>query len=94
LARSAAPTNFNMVVLVLFGTSALLLAVTGVYGITAYAVQQRGREIAIRLALGATPGRIHRMVLSQGLSLVATSVAIGLLRRSGSAACCAERSSA
>ena len=79
LARSAAPTNFNMVVLLLFGGAALLLAVTGVYGVSAYAVQQRGREIAIRLALGATPARIQRMVLGQGLRLVGASLAIGLV---------------
>jgi hypothetical protein len=79
LARSAAPTNFNMVVLVLFGSAALLLAVTGVYGVTAYAVQQRGREIAVRWALGATPARLQRMVLWQGLRLVGASLAIGFV---------------
>jgi predicted permease len=77
LARSAAPTNFNMVLLLLFGSSALLLAVTGVYGVTAYAVQQRTREIAVRLALGATPARVQGMVFWQGLRLVAASLAIG-----------------
>jgi predicted permease len=77
LARSAAPTNFNMVLLLMFGSSGLLLAVTGVYGVTAYAVQQRTREIAIRLALGATPARVQGMVLWQGLLLIAASLAIG-----------------
>jgi len=78
LAQSAAPTNFNMILLLLFGSSAMLLAVTGVYGVTAYAVQQRTREIAIRMALGATRARLQKSMFWQGLRLVAASLAIGL----------------
>lgn len=56
----------------------MLLAVTGVYGVTAYAVQQRTREIAIRMALGATRARLQKSMFWQGLRLVAASLAIGL----------------
>jgi putative ABC transport system permease protein len=77
LSVSAAPTTFSMTLLSLLGGSALLLAVTGVYGVTSYLMQQRMREIGVRLALGASPGRLQRMVLLQGLKLIATSLALG-----------------
>jgi putative ABC transport system permease protein len=78
LTRSVAPMSFNMILLALFGGAALLLAMTGVYGVTAYAIQQRTREIALRMALGATPGRLQTSIFLQGLRLVAASVVIGL----------------
>jgi putative ABC transport system permease protein len=56
----------------------LVLAVAGVFGVLAYSVAQRTREIGVRIALGATPGTILKMVLGQGLLTVAIGVAIGL----------------
>jgi putative ABC transport system permease protein len=61
-----------------FGLLSLLLAAVGLYGILAYAVSRRTREIGIRIALGARPGAVLRMVLRQGLILTLLGVGIGL----------------
>jgi predicted permease len=73
----AAP-RFLMAILTGFALFATLLASLGIYGVTAYAVQQREREVAIRVALGATPGAILRLFLRQGGLVLAIGVAGGL----------------
>jgi ABC-type antimicrobial peptide transport system permease subunit len=71
--------RFNLLLVGVFALAALLLAMAGVYGVLAYAVAQRTREIGVRIALGATPGNILKMVLGQGLVTVAIGTAIGLV---------------
>jgi ABC-type antimicrobial peptide transport system permease subunit len=61
------------------GVLAFLLAVTGLYGVVAYAVARRTRELGIRIALGATPHDAIRLVLRQGLTLALIGVGVGLL---------------
>jgi putative ABC transport system permease protein len=78
LARSTARENFNMLVLTIFGCSALFLAAIGIYGLMAYSVAQRGHEIGIRLALGAESSYIRNMVVLQGPQLALTGVIFGL----------------
>ena len=60
-----------------FGLLALLLAALGLYGVMAYAVTKRTREMGVRLALGATPGQLMRLIATDGLHLALTGVAIG-----------------
>jgi ABC-type antimicrobial peptide transport system permease subunit len=60
------------------GVMGLLMAVIGLYGVVAYAVSRRTREIGIRIAIGATPGAVARMVLSQGGVFTVAGLAIGL----------------
>jgi len=71
--------RFALQVVGLFGILALLLASVGIYGVIAYSVNQRTREIGIRVALGASRTAILRWVLKQGLLLIAAGIAIGLL---------------
>jgi ABC-type antimicrobial peptide transport system permease subunit len=61
-----------------FAAVALLLSVVGVYGVMSYFVQQHAREIGIRIALGGRPETVRRMVVGQGLRVVAFGVAVGL----------------
>jgi predicted permease len=78
LSRSLAQTSFTLVMLAIAGAMALLLGLVGIYGVIAYAVSQRRREIGIRLALGAEPGNLKRLFVRHGLTLAALGVAIGL----------------
>ena len=71
------PAKLVAVVLASFGTLAVVLAATGVYGIMAYAVSRRTREIGIRVALGAAPGQVARVVLTRTAMLLAVGVSLG-----------------
>ncbi len=82
-AGSMARTSFTLVLLGIAGAMALLLGVVGIYGVIAYAVTQRTREIGIRMALGAQPGTLQKMFVRQGLLLAAVGAAIGLLAAAG-----------
>jgi len=71
--------RFNMLLMLVFGGSALLLAAIGVYGLMAYAVEQRRREIGIRMALGAEAHRVRGMVVREGMTFAAAGVAAGVI---------------
>jgi putative ABC transport system permease protein len=77
MATATATPRFRTVLLVVFAVVALLLAVAGVYGVMAYTVNQRIPEIGLRVALGASPGDVIRLVLREGVLLVAIGLAIG-----------------
>jgi predicted permease len=70
--------RFNVILLGFFGIAALLLATTGVFGVMAYSVSRRTREIGVRVALGAATGDVLRMILGQGLRTIFVGVAIGI----------------
>jgi ABC-type antimicrobial peptide transport system permease subunit len=76
---SLAPRRFVVTVLGVFAGLALLMAVIGLYGVISYAVTQRTQEMGVRMALGAEPAEILRLVLSQGVRLACAGAAIGLV---------------
>jgi putative ABC transport system permease protein len=82
-AQSMARTSFTLVLLAVAGAMALVLGVVGIYGVIAYAVSQRTREIGIRIALGAPAGGLQRMFVGQGLVLAAIGAAVGLTAAAG-----------
>ena len=73
-----ARTSFTLVMLAIAGVMALVLGVVGIYGVIAYAVSQRTREIGIRMALGAQPAELRQMFVRHGLLLAGIGAAIGL----------------
>ena len=79
ISDSVAQPRFNMLLMVMFGVLALLLAVVGIYGLLSYAVTQRKQELGIRMALGANRVDVLKLVLRQGMTLALLGEAVGLL---------------
>jgi putative ABC transport system permease protein len=77
VATPLAPRRFTLLLLAVFGATALLLAALGIYGLTSYSVSQRTRELGIRLALGAAGGRVLAMVVRQGAVLALLGIGVG-----------------
>ena len=75
--QSMARTSFSLVLLGVAGVMALLLGIVGIYGVLAYAVTHRQREVGIRLALGAQPGNVKGMFVYRGMILSGIGIAIG-----------------
>jgi putative ABC transport system permease protein len=71
--------RFNVILIGFFGLTALLLATAGVFGVMAYSVSRRTREIGVRVALGADSGDVLRMILGQGLRTIFAGVAMGII---------------
>lgn len=78
VSRSTSRQQFNMWLMTVFGSVALLLAAIGIYGLMAYSVKQRTQEIGIRLALGAEADQVKNMVVFQGMRLTLAGVVIGI----------------
>ena len=78
VSRSISRQRFNMLLMTVFGASALLLAAIGIYGLMAYSVAQRTQEIGIRMALGAEAGQVRSMVVKQGMRLAIVGVVVGI----------------
>ena len=78
-AESVAPERLNLTLLSIFAGIALVLAVVGIYGVMSYTVTQRTHEIGIRMAIGAQPRDVFRMVIGQGMMLALIGVACGLI---------------
>src|SRR5262249_53400164 len=70
--------KFAVGLLAVFGLLALALGSVGMYGVMAYSVAQRTREMGVRIALGASPSRVRRLVLGRGMRLVAVGAGLGL----------------
>jgi ABC-type antimicrobial peptide transport system permease subunit len=76
--RSLAAARFNTALLMALGLAGLVLALVGIYGVIAYFVSYRTQEIGVRLALGASPGDVVRLVVRQGVRPVLWGIVIGV----------------
>jgi putative ABC transport system permease protein len=81
---STAQNAFEVWLMTVFGAIAMLLAAVGLYGVMSYSVEQRRREIGIRMALGADVTQVRQMVLIQGMKLTAAGVVVGIASALGS----------
>jgi ABC-type antimicrobial peptide transport system permease subunit len=79
VARSLGVRRFSLVLLSAFAVVALALAIGGLYSVLSYAVAQRTPELGVRLAIGATPGQVLRLVLADGMRLILVGLALGAL---------------
>jgi len=77
--RSVAHPRFNTLLLAVLAAVALALAIVGIYGVMSYAVSQRKHEFGIRLALGARPTDVLKLVLKNGMTLTLIGVGVGLV---------------
>jgi len=83
LSEAMAPRRYSLSLMAAFGVAALVLALTGIYAVVTYSVSQRAREIAIRLALGATRTDIVRLVMAHGLRCILVGLVIGMAMTAG-----------
>ncbi|HKP85852.1 MAG TPA: ABC transporter permease, partial [Blastocatellia bacterium] len=78
LSESVSSRKFSMLLLALFAVVAMILAAVGIYGVMSYSVTQRTHEIGIRMALGAQPGDVLKMIVRQGMAVVIAGVVLGV----------------
>ncbi len=86
VSHAVSPRRFFMMLVAAFAVLGLLLAALGIYGVISYSVTRKTQEIGIRMALGATRGKVQAEVISQTLRLVATGIVVGVVASSGVAA--------
>jgi ABC-type antimicrobial peptide transport system permease subunit len=79
MAESTAEVRFTLTLLAAFGITGLVLACVGLYGLLSHSVRQGTGEIGLRVALGAGPGGVLRLVLTQGLRLTVIGVVVGMV---------------
>src|SRR5205807_9364374 len=79
VSENVAAPRFRTLLLGVFATLAVILAMAGVYGVMSYVAGQRSSEVGLRMALGASPRDVLRLILQQGLALTAAGIVLGLL---------------